>query len=176
MATVVAILLVLGLALLAVMRWRSAGDQTQGLADATREERNAARRLGFAPRPEQDPLEAVSDPRLAAMGVVVAMAEIDAPLDGDEIDQLVVEAQVTFDIDKQTADSLVVVAVWLLQRATDRMDLIARLSTVVAARAGGQAAPDLLRMAGAAATFAGPADREAEDALEVIRQAFGVNA
>ncbi|MEM9049488.1 MAG: hypothetical protein AAGC92_12295 [Pseudomonadota bacterium] len=176
MATLVAILLVLGLGLLAFMRWRSVGEPAPGLGDATREERIAARRLGFAPKPEQDPLEAVGDPRLAAMGVVAAMAEIDGPLDADETDQLVVEAQVTFDIDKPLADSLVIVALWLLQRSSDRMDLIARLAALVAAKAGGGAAPDLLRMAAAAATFAGPADREAEAALEVIRQAFGVNA
>lgn len=175
MPALVAILLVLALGIFVLMRLRGSAGPETALADATREERQAARRLGFAPRPCADPVEAIEDPRLAAMGIVAAIGEIDGQLTRDELEQMSVEAQVTFNIDRSTAESLLILAVWLLARAPDRMEFVARLAGIVAAKAGGRAAPDLLRMAAAAAAYAGPIGAEEEAALDIIRQAFGVN-
>lgn len=175
MPELVAIILGLGLALFALGRWRARPAAIPALAGASREECAAARRIGYVPRPGQDPVTAIEDPRLAAMAIVLMMGALDGPLNRDEVEQIVIEAQVTFGTDRATAEALAVTAAWILRRARGRRDLLARLAAVVAARAGREAAPDLMRMASAAAAHAGPIGREAQAALDVIARAFRVN-
>jgi hypothetical protein len=175
MQALVAIIVGFALSLYMVFRWKGMDRPVPGLDGASREERAAARRLGYAPVPGTDPVAAIEDPRLAAMAIVLMMGALDGPLNRDEVEQIVIEAQVTFRTDRPTAESLAVMAAWILRRSRARRDLLGRLAATVAARAGREAAPDLMRMASAAAAHARPIGREEQAALDLIARAFQVN-
>jgi uncharacterized tellurite resistance protein B-like protein len=174
MPTLIALLGILAAAGFWYYRLRAARDAASDLLDVTSDVRNAARRLGFRRQANRHPADCIEDPRLAAMGVVAAIAELDGPHTRDEIDQMVVEAQVTFRVDKREADEIVAFGRWIATQCGTRAEAVRRLSKVVARLAGSEAANDLMRMAEAAATHRGPADEAVEDALDTVRRAFSV--
>jgi hypothetical protein len=172
------IALVALVALLLWWGWRRGRAERPGpdLPDASPEVRRAASRTGFRHQPGRPVAECVTDARLAAMGIVAAVSELDGPITRDEIEQMVIEAQVTFGVDKRTAEDIVLVGRWLAYRSGARSEAIRRLAQCVARLEGSAAAPDLLRMAEAAAAHRGPIDARAEAALDAIRRAFAVKA
>lgn len=174
MTVLAPVLAALAVAAFLVLRWRAGLRAETGVADGGRDVGAAARRLGFRPEPGRDPVEAVTDPRLAAAAVVAAVAALDGPLGRDEVDMMVVEAQLAFGVGQREAEDLVLVGRWLAGRAGGGLEAVRRLAPVVARRAGHAAAPDLLRMAEAAATHAGPLDAAGETAVDLIRRAFAV--
>lgn len=170
--------LVLALLLVAVVLWyvrTQAGRTGQpGVTGAGQEVQRAMRRLGFRAAADRHPAESITDARLAAMGVVAAVAEMDGPLTRDELDQMVVEAQVTFGSDRAESEAIVTFGRWIAGRYSTPHEAARRLARIVARLAGDAAAPDLLRMAEAAAAHRGPPDANAEAALEAVRRAFRV--
>lgn len=158
-------------------RVRAAKDAAGELIDAAQDVRRAARRFGFRRQADRHPADCIEDARLAAMGVVVAVSELDGPLTRDEIEHLVVEAQVTFGTDKAEAEEIVAFGRWIAAQCGTKAEAVRRLSRIVARLAGPSALPDLARMAEAAATNASPLDAAEEEALDTIRRAFpGVTA
>ncbi|HEU0222193.1 MAG TPA: hypothetical protein VFR34_08290 [Paracoccaceae bacterium] len=174
MPVLIALLGVLVVAALWYWRVRAARDAAGESLEAAQDVRRAARRFGFRRQANRHPADCIEDARLAAMGVVAAMAEYDGPHTKDEIDQMVVEAQVTFGVDKREAEEIVAFGRWIATQCGTRHEAVRRLSKVVAQLAGSAAAPDLLRMAEAAAAHRGPPDERARSAIETIRRAFPV--
>ncbi|RMF41717.1 MAG: hypothetical protein D6754_00345 [Alphaproteobacteria bacterium] len=137
--------------------------------------RAVARRLGYELEGEGHPADRIRDARIAAVGIMLAIGGLDGRVTRDEAEQMAVEAQLTFQCGPRETADLFAIAYWILRRFDNGDQAIDKLSHVVADLAGEAAAPDLIRMATAAAEFAGPATPQAEAAIERIRQVFNVN-
>ena len=55
---------------------------TKGAIELTDDVRAAFRRFGFTAKSQTDPLDAVDDPRVAAVGIFIALARMDGWSDG----------------------------------------------------------------------------------------------
>ena len=162
---------------LAVWYWRAKMAREAGgeILDAANDVRLAARRLMYKRKHNTHPADSVDDPRLAASGIVVAVATMDAPISQSEIAALTSAAQETFDVTEREALDMVSFGRWVSDQCGTNDEAVRRLSKVVAKLAGAEAAPDLLRMITDVATADGRELGEEEmDALDTVRRALGL--
>lgn len=162
---------------LAVWYWRikmarEAGSQ---VLDAANDVRLAARRLMYKHKHNTHPADSVEDPRLAASGIAVAVATMDAPISQAEIAALTRGACEIFDISEREALDMVSFGRWVSDQCGTNDEAVRRLVKVVAKQAGPEAGPDLVRLVSDVAT-AGGHDLGAEeaDALDTIRRGLGM--
>lgn len=118
--------------------------------------------------------EGVKDPRRLALGILTAIAELDGPAGRDELDQIAIEAQLTFNVNRREAQEMTAFGLGLARGCGGGLPAVERLAAQLARNAGPEVAPDLLRMAGAAAAYAHPPDAAAEAAMERLRATFRV--
>ncbi|HET7410809.1 MAG TPA: TerB family tellurite resistance protein, partial [Paracoccaceae bacterium] len=119
--------------------------------------------------------DTVDDPRLAAAGVVVAVATMDGPISQAEIGRLTRAAQETFEISEREALELLSFGRWIAGECATNGEAVRRLSKIVLRTAGPEAGPDLVRMI-EDVTTAGGSDLgpEERDAIATVRHAFGM--
>ena len=149
------------------------GEQPAGTPDV----RLNVRRLMHGNAGDAHPADAVDDPRLAAAGVIVAVATMDGPISQAEIARLKGGAQETFEISEREALDLLSFGRWIAGECATNADAVRRLSKVVLRTAGPEAGPDLVRMIEEVAT-AGGAELGAEEreAVATVRRTFGMEA
>lgn len=119
----------------------------------------------------------IEDPRLAATGIIVAIATMDGPISQAEIARLVRGAVETFDVSEREALELVSLGRWLAREFGSNMEAVRQLSRIVLRTAGLEAGPDLVRLAEQVA-MAGDSELGAEqrEVLAKLRQAFGIES
>ena len=154
-------------------RVKAAREQAGEGMDAANDVRLAARRLMYKNKHNTHPADSVDDPRLAAAGIVIAVATMDAPISQAEIAALTREAQAVFEISEREALDMVSFGRWVTEQCGTNDEAVRRLSKVVAKLAGAEAEPDLLRMIEAVATADGSILGEDErDAMASVQRAF----
>lgn len=166
------LLAVLGLA--ALVWWRI-GQARRTPASAPGDVRLNIRRLMHNQPGGAHPTDEVDDPRLAAAGVVIAVATMDGPISQVEIARLKRAAQDTFEMSDREALDVVSYGRWIAGECATNAEAVRRLTQVVLKLAGPEAGPDLIRMVEEVAT-AGGADLgpEEREAVLTIRRAFGM--
>lgn len=123
------------------------------------------------------PADSVDDPRLAAAGVIVAVATMDGPISQAEIGRLKRAAQETFEISEREALDVVSFGRWIAGECTSDAEAVRRLSKIVLRTAGAEAGPDLVRMIEEVATAGGgDLGPEERDAIASVRRTFGMEA
>ena len=160
-----------------VWYWRAKMAREAGgeILDAANDVRLAARRLMYKRKHNTHPADSVDDARLAASGIVVAIATMDAPISQAEISALSKAAQDTFDVSEREALDMVSFGRWIADQCGTPGEAVRRLSKVVAKLAGAEAAPDLVAMISDVATADGRELGEEEmDAIATVRRALGV--
>ena len=165
------------ISVVALWYWRikAAGEAAGELAGAASDVRLAIRRFGYMRKHKSHPADCVDDPRLAAAGIVAAVAGMDAPLSQAEIDRLTAEAGTVFGADPAEAVDIATFGRWIAGQCNSPEEAVRRLVRVVQARAGAEAGPDLVAMVEAVATADGaPLDQREIDALVTIRHALGM--
>ena len=121
------------------------------------------------------PADAVDDPRLAAAGIVVAIATMDQPISQSEISALKSASQSTFDVTEREALDIVSFGRWVSDQCGTNDEAVRRLSKVRVKLAGPEAGPDLLAMIERVATADGGALGEDEAAaIATVRRTLGV--
>lgn len=175
MSAFLGLLAVLGLAALV---WGRVGQARRSSADARADAgdvRLNIRRLMHGDAGGAHPADQVDDPRLAAAGIVVAIATMDGPISQAEIARLKRAAQDTFEMSDREALDVVSYGRWIAGECATNAETVRRLSKVVLRLAGPEAGPDLVRMAEDVAT-AGAADLgpEEREAIAALRRAFGM--
>lgn len=117
----------------------------------------------------------IEDPRLAAAGIIVAIATMDGPISQAEITRLARGAEETFDVNEREALELVSLGRWLAREFGTNTDAVRQLSRIVLRTAGLEVGPDLVRMAEEVA-MAGDAELgpEQREVLAKLRHAFGI--
>ena len=129
-------------------RIRAAGDMAGDLADAANDVRLAARRFGYKRKTNVHPADAVDDARVAAAGIVLAIAAMDQAVGEADTKALTIEAQSKFGIDKAQALEIVTLARWVVEQCGNRDEAVRRLARRVRDLAGAEAAADLSEMVG----------------------------
>lgn len=172
MGALLALLGVLGLLLL--IWWRLRGAAGHGRAGG----RDPGLDLGDLMREPPDGVDAadsVDDPRLAAAGIIVAVATMDGPISRAEIARLTRAAEETFVISEREALDIVSFGRWIAGQSETNSDAVRALSRAVLRTAGPEAGPDLVRMIAEVATAGGgELGPEERAALATIRQDFGM--
>ena len=160
----------------AIWYWRVKGAREAGaeVVDARNDVRLATRRLMLRRNAHAHPADTVDDPRLAAAGIIVAIATIDGPITQAEIARLKRAAQETFEVSEREALDILSFGRWIAGQCTSNAEAVRRLSKVVLKTAGPEAGPDLLRMIREVSTAdGGELGEEERDALETVRRTFG---
>lgn len=171
-----ALLAVIGVVFAVWWRLREAQRTGSDMLDAGGDIRATVRRLMYKARHDVHPTDSVDDPRLAAAGIVVAVATMDAPISQAEIEALSREAQQTFKVTEREALDIVSFGRWIADQCNTNGEAVRRLSKVVAKEAGPEAGPDLIRMITEVATAGGGTMGDDElDALDTVRKALGVD-
>ena len=168
--------LVVVLAVAALWYWRVKGAREAGaeVVDVRKDVRLATRRLMLKRGGHAHPADTVDDPRLAAAGVIVAVATMDGPITRAEIARLKRVAQDTFNVSEREALDILSFGRWIVGQCTANAEAVRRLSKVVLKTAGPEAGPDLLRMIAEVATAdGGELGEEERDAIETVRRTLG---
>jgi uncharacterized tellurite resistance protein B-like protein len=163
----------------AVWYWRvkAARETSAEAVDVKKDVRLAARRLMHRRGSHAHPAETVDDPRLAASGIIVAVATMDGPISQAEIARLKKVAQDTFEVSEREALDILSFGRWIAGQCTSNTEAVRRLAKVVLKTAGTEAGPDLLRMINEVATAdGGELGEEERDAIESVRRTFGMEA
>jgi uncharacterized tellurite resistance protein B-like protein len=165
----------LSVAMVWCWRVKSAGEAAGELTNAANDVRLAIRRFGYMRGHKAHPADCVDDARLAAAGIVAAIASMDAPLSQAEIDKLTAEAGAVFGTDPAEAVDIAAFGRWIAGQCQTPEDAVRRLTRIVRAKAGAEAGPDLIAMAEKVATADGIGlDEREADALEAIRRGLGM--
>lgn len=163
---------------LAMWYWRLkiAREAAGEALDAADSLRATVRRLMYKRKHDVHPADSVDDPRLAASGIAVAVATMDAPISQSEIEALTQSAQRTFDVSHREALDIVSFGRWIADQCNTHGEAVRRLSRVVARTAGPEAGPDLIQMIRDVATAGGHELGEPElDAIDSVRRALGTS-
>lgn len=170
-------ILIAVLTALAIWYWRVKMAREAGgeILDAANDVRLAARRLMYKRKHNTHPADSVEDPRLAAAGIAVAVATMDAPISQAEIEALKKAAGETFEVSEREALDMVSFGRWVSDQCGTNDEAVRRLSKVVAKQAGREAGPDLVRIVSEVATAGGrDLGEEETDALDTIRRTLGM--
>ena len=121
------------------------------------------------------PADAIDDARLAASGVVVAIATMDAPFSQAEIKALSEAAQGTFDVTEREALDIVSFGRWIAAECETQVEATERLSHRVEQLAGSDAGADLVRMIEhVVAADNGTVGTDEREAIDTVRKILRV--
>lgn len=156
-------------------RFKQTRDASGEILDGVNDVRLAARRLMYKRKHKTHPADSVDDPRLAAAGIVVAIATMDTPISQAEIEAMTKSAQKTFDVTEREALDIVSFGRWVAGQCTTNQEAVRRLSKVINQLAGPEAGPDLVAMITTVATADGNELGENEaDAIDTVRRTLGM--
>lgn len=145
MPVILTILGILGAVGFWYWRLRMARDAAGELMEVAGDVRAAARRLGFRRGTNVHPADAIDDPRLAAAGIVLAIAGIDGPHTRSELDTLATACRAHFKVDVAEASDMVAFGRWISGQCGSPEEAVRRLTRVVRKQAF-DAGEDLLEM------------------------------
>lgn len=173
------ILIVLITALLAIGVWiwraRAAAAVSHEVLDVAADAKAALRRFGYRQKAGRHPADSVDDPRLAAAGMMAAIAKMDGDITAAQMNALRVECRATFRVDQKEADDIAAFGRWLAGQSQDPGDGIRRLAKIVRDRAGAEAHSDLVRMLGRIASVEGGAPSEIQtEAITLVKRSLAV--
>ena len=121
------------------------------------------------------PADSVDDARLAASGLIVVIATMDAPLSQNEISALSKNAQTTFGVTEREALDIVSYGRWVAGECGSVDEGVRRLSRRINKLAGPEAGADTVRMIEEVASADGIPLGEAElEAMETVRNILNV--
>jgi uncharacterized tellurite resistance protein B-like protein len=165
----------LSVAVIWYWRVKAAQEAAGELAGAANDVRLAIRRFGYLRKHKAHPADCVDDARLAAAGIVAAIAGMDAPLSQAEIDRLTAEAGAVFGVAPAEAVDITAFGRWIAGQCNTPEEAVRRLVGRVRELAGDAAGPELVAMVEAVATADGNLmDEREEDALAMIRRGLGL--
>lgn len=175
MPTLIVLVTALGVAALWIWRVRSASHAAQEIVEAADDVRALLRRVGFEAKAGRHPADAIDDPRLAAAGMMAAMARLDGDLTKDQTDALRVECRAAFRVTQREADDFAAFGRWLASQAQKPDDILRRLTTVLKRIAPREAHEDMVNMLTRVASIEGGGPSELQKAaIQRVRRSLDV--
>lgn len=164
-------LAVLGAIAIWVWRIRMAAEAAREVAGVADDMRAALRRFGMRRRAGQHPSDVVDDPRLAAAGILAALARMDGDITDRQRNAIEVEARAVFRVDAAEAQDIAAYGRWLSSQSANADDAVWRLSRRFQALASNDTYDDLLgMMTRIAAIEGGEPNALQNDAIETVRR------
>ena len=156
-----------------VIRTRNAADMATDLLDVANDVRAAARRFGFTRRANIHPVEAIDDPRTAAMTVAVAYAELDDYPTEDTRSRLARALASAFGMTLRDAEELMVLGRWLMTECQGPQPAVSRAARKLYKLSGGEDFAALMDVIKAVSPETGLSERQT-DALDDLKRAFHI--
>lgn len=173
MPVILAIISAIAAAAFWFYRIKAAGEMAADIVDAANDVRLAARRFGYKRKNNKHTVDSIDDARLAAAGILIAIAEMDSALTQNEIDAAVIQCQLTFNTDQKDAEEIVTFGRWAYSQCSSKDEAVRRMSKRIQTLSGNEAGPDIIKMATAVATADGAVLGEREnDAFATIKRVF----
>lgn len=163
------------IALIAYGLWRARATSAaaEDIVDAAQDAQAALRRFGYRRKAGVHPADQVEDARLAAAGMMAAIARMDGDLTADQMNALRVECRASFRVPQPEADDIAAYGRWLAGQSQDPDDAIRRLARVIRAQAGAEAQKDLIAMLTRVAAVEGGGPSELQSAaIDRVRHGF----
>lgn len=165
-----AVLAVLGVVALWMWRARMAAEAGREAVDAADDVRAAVRRFGFRRQAGRHPADLVDDARLAAAGMMAAIARMDGALTQAQTDALRVECRAAFRTPQKDADDIAAYGRWLADQSQDPEDALRRLGARVKKLASKEAQGDLIGMLERVAAVENGVSKEQRAAIDHLRR------
>ena len=131
MHILIGLITIIGVVAIWIWRMRAAADASREIIEAGSDARAALRRFGYRRKAGQHPADSIDDPRLAAAGMMAAVARMDGDLTADQMNALRVESRASFRVDQKEADDIAAYGRWIAGQSQDPGEAGA---TVVACR------------------------------------------
>jgi uncharacterized tellurite resistance protein B-like protein len=140
--------LLAALAGVGTLLWRvnAAADATKGLVETANDLSNLRRRWSWRRKSNVDPLLLVDDPRLAAVTLMMAIAQSDGALTAVERATIVRQAMEHFGCSSKVADEMVGYARFLLTETRDPTNCLLKLKPLILKSCSAKERADLLAM------------------------------
>lgn len=155
-------------------RFMLAKDAASELLNMADDVRLAARRFGFKRRNNQNPIDAIEDPRLSAVGLLVVIAEEDGAMSQQELEAIQFQARKVFKCSAEEAAELLAFGRWIANLSPNRSETARRLARRTVGIGGNSIIDDLNAMIRAVATTDGrEPGGEALQAIDRLKQLRG---
>ncbi len=166
-------LLAIPIALIGAFIWlyriHTAGLEDDGSVNGPDDVRIAAVRLGYMGSSGIHPIECIEDERIAAAGIVLAVAERDGAVSKQEIMVATSALAGAFELEDEEAEMLATLAHWIAAQCTPASASALRLSQRLRSLSGTRLAAKVIEMAREAATAeTGRINPEVAEKLEVV--------
>lgn len=171
MPILIAVIGALSAALFWYYRMKAAKEAATELLDVANDVRLAARRFGYKRRTKTHPTDTVDDARLAAAGIVAAIASMSGYLEKSQIEEMTRQFKATFDTSPKDAVEITTFGRWISTQCQSNSEAVRRLSKRLYELAGPEALPDLERII-EATLDADPNSKgpDEEDAMRMVRR------
>lgn len=153
-----------------IWRMRAAADATREVVGVADDMRAAVRRFGFRRQAGRHPCDTVDDARLAAAGMMAAIARMDGDLTQPQINAIRVECRAAFRVPQKEADDICAYGRWLASQSQEPEDALRRLAVRVQALAPEEAQKDLIGMLERVAAVMDGVSDEQRNAIDAVRR------
>ena len=153
-----------------VLRARGRIDAARDVAHASEDLRDAVKRFGAKRAAGRHPADVVDDARLAAAGMMAAIARMDGAFTKVQIDALRVECRAAFRVVQKDADEIAAFGRWLAEECDDVEEALLRLGARVRELASEEAQSDLIGMLERIAAAEGGVSPEQRRAIDDVRR------
>lgn len=151
-----------------VILWRlnTAAQAARGLTETAEDARGLYRRWSWRRKLASDPLELVSDPREAAVAMMVAIAQHDGALTERERSAILTEAARRFEATANQSEELLAHGRWLTREVRDPDRCLQKLRPLIQRTCSPTQMDDVISMLRAVATADGRTDETASTAID----------
>ncbi len=176
MHIILGLLTLIGVIALWVWRARMAGEASREVVDASEDVQAAFRRYGYRRQAGKHPAENLDDPRLAAAGMMAAIARLEGDMSTERMNAIRVECRASFRLGDKEADEIAAFGRWLAEQSKDPDDAVRRLLKIVRDKAPREAHEDMIAMLTRVASVegGGPNDLQ-KDSIARVRRGLGLS-
>lgn len=165
------------LAAIGVWIWRArmAADTTREVIGVADDVAAAVRRYGYKRQSGRHPADLVEDARLAAAGMMAAVARMDGDLTRAQTQAIGVEARAVFRVDQSEANDIAAYGRWLAGQSQTPEDAMSRLARRLGALTqSADERGDVIRMLERIAAVEGAVNDAQRAAIDGARRALGL--
>ena len=151
-----------------VILWRlnQAADATRGLAETAQDLSNLSRRWSFRHKANADPMTLVDDPRVAAVTLMIAVAQADGALTATERAAILRTTIEKFSCSGKVAEDMVAYGRFLVGNSHDPANSFRKLLPVIQRGCGAAERTELVAMLRAVANCEGAPDTTLAHAID----------
>lgn len=176
MHIILGLLTLVGVIALWVWRARMAAGAAREIGETAEDLQAAFRRYGYRRRAGKHPAENLDDPRLAAAGMMAAIARLDGDMSTERMNAIRVECRASFRLGDKEADEVAAFGRWIAEQSRDPDDAIRRLLKIVRDKAPREAHEDVVGMLTRVASVEGGGPNELQaDAITRVKRGLGLS-